>query len=441
VGEFVSQTIGWSPYAAMTWDPIPKTMDFTVISPRIGVSYDLFGNGKTALKVSWGRYYEAEPVMWFAYAQPLIQAHYGFRWWDDNGNQICDDPGVDTYAPDQGYAQFQSQDLEILRQMVASRGDPHQLKAPWNNEFIISVSHELAKNFSVKLAYINKLGRRNEVDANWNRVTKTYVNWLETAPAGFWVPFTTIVPANGAWPEKEVTVYVPTANYDWENIMWGRQSANPYAKRLYNGIELTFDKRYANRWALGGSITYSKSKQQTAWDVNDLINGWGDDINDTPLAIKLYGSFALPLDFMASFIYRHQSGGPLNFGQVFWGKAYDVAIRPPYDWLVAHNCVDWWGDIPVMLEPNGTHRQASWDNVDFRLEKAFRFKLGTFSVFADIYNLLGNKYVYTGLDPWGVWCPTDENTTSGTIEPGYNYQQVTSVAGVRTFRLSARVSF
>jgi hypothetical protein len=94
-----------------------------------------------------------------------------------------------------------------------------------------------------------------------------------------------------------------------------------------------------------------------------------------------------------------------------------------------------------MLEPNGTHRQASWDNVDFRLEKAFRFKLGTFSVFADIYNLLGNKYVYTGLDPWGVWCPTDENTTSGTIEPGYNYQQVTSVAGVRTFRLSARVSF
>jgi len=440
VGEFVAETIGWNPNAKMTWDPISKTMDFVSISPRIGVSYDLFGNGKTALKVAWGRYYEAVPVMWFSNAQSSIQAHYGYKWWDDNGNYICDDPGIDTYYPANDYWQFIEQDPESLRQLVAGKGEQYQLKAPWNNELVVSLTHELAKDFSVKLQYINKLGRKDHWDTMYNTVTKDYLNSLQDAPAGFWVPFTTTVPANGAWPEKTVTIYVPTNDYDWGPVVW-RQATNPYSKRLYNGIELTFDKRYSDGWALGGSITYAKAKQMTAWDPNDSINGWGADINDIPLTLKLYGSFNLPLGFVGSFIYRHLSGGPLNYGGNFWVKSNDVTIYVPDAWLAAHNCVNWWNWISVMLEPNGTHRQASWDNVDLRFEKAFRFSFGSVSIFADIFNLLGNKYVQTGLNPWGVWYPDDENTTSGTIEPNYYYQKITNVTGVRTYKLSARITF
>jgi Carboxypeptidase regulatory-like domain len=440
VGEFVAETIGWNPYAAMTWDPIPKTMNFTSISPRIGVSYDLFGNGKTALKAAWGRYYEAMPVMWFSNAQSSIQAHYPFNWWDDNGNHACDDPGIDTYYPTNDYWQFIEQDPESLRQLVANKGEQYALKAPWNNELVLSVSHELARNLSVKLQYVNKLGRRDHWDTIYDVTTKTYLSSLQDAPAGFWVPFTTIVPAVGNWPQKEVTVYVPTNNYDWGPVV-GRQASNPYSKRLYNGIELTFDKRYSNGWALGGSLTLSSTKSITPYDPNYAVNGWGADINDIPMAIKLFGSFKMPLGFIGSFIYRHLEGGPLNYGGNFWDKTMDVAIRIPTAWLTAHNCVTWWGDIGVMLEPNGTHRQSSWDNADFRLEKAFTFGFGTVGIFVDVSNLLGNKYVYSGLNPGGIWKPVDENTSSGTRTLGAYYQKVTSVSGLRTFRLSARVTF
>jgi Carboxypeptidase regulatory-like domain len=440
VGEVMAQTIGWNPYAAATWDPIPKTMNFVSISPRVGISYDLFGDGKTALKVSWGRYYEAMPVMWFSNAQSSIQAHYGYNWWDNNGNQICDDPGIDTYYPSGDYWQFIEQDPAALRELVAGKGEQYQLKAPWNNEFIVSISHELARDFSVRLQYINKIGRRDHWDTMYNPATKQYLSSIQDAPSGFWVPFTTIVPANGAWPEKSVTVYVPTNDYDWGPVVW-RQASNPYSKRRYNGVELTFDKRYANGWALGGSITYANSKSITPYDPNYAVNGWGADINDVPLAINLYGSFNLPLGFIGSFIYRHLAGGPLNYGGNFWDKAFDATIYVPDAWLAQHNCVTWWNWIGVMLEPNGAHRQPSWDNIDLRLEKAFRFKFGSVSVFADIFNLLGNKYVRTGLNPWGVWYPNDENTTSGSIEPNYYYKKITSVTGVRTFKLSARITF
>lgn len=441
VGEQVAETIGYNPYAANTWVPISKTMDFTSISPRIGVSYDLFGNGKTALKIAWGRYYEAMPVMWFSNAQSSIQAHYGFNWWDDNGNHIPDDPGIDTYLPsDDPGVEFVEQDPASLRQLVAGKGEQYALKAPWNNELVLSLSHALAKNLVVKLQYVNKLGRRDHWDTMYNTSTKDYLNSTQDAPAGFWVPFTTTVPAVGDWPEKTVTVYVPTNDYNWDNVVW-RQASNPYSKRRYNGVELTFDKRYANGWAMGGSITLAKAKQQTAWDPNDLVNGWGADINDVPMAIKLYGSFNLPLGFVGSFIYRHLEGGPLNYGGNFWDKTTDVAIRVPTAWLLAHDCVTWYGDIYVMLEPNGTHRQSSWDNADFRLEKEFRFGFGTVAAFVDVSNLLGNKYVYSGLNPGGIWSPTDENTSSGTRSLGYNYKRITSVAGLRTFRVSARVTF
>jgi hypothetical protein len=440
VGAVMAETIGWNPYAPDTWDPILKTMQNQTLSPRIGVSYDLFGNGKTALKASWGRYYEAMPVMWYANAQSYIQANYGYYWWDNNHNFVCDDPGIDTYLPSGGFWSFVEQDAAALRLLVAGKGEQYQLKAPWNNELIISLSHELAKNFSVKLQYVNKLGRRDHWDTMYNTGTKQYLNSLQDAPAGFWVPFTTTVPAVGDWPEKTVTIYVPTNDYDWDHVVW-RQASNPYSKRLYNGLDLTFDKRYANGWALGGSITYASSKSITPYDPNYAVNGWGADINDIPLAIKLYGSFEMPLGFVGSFIYRHYEGGPLNHGGSFWDKAFDVTIYVPDAWLAEHNCVTWWNWIGVQLEPNGTHRQASWDNADFRLEKEFKFGFGTISVFADIFNLLGNKYVTTGLNPSGVWYPDDENTSSGVRELDYYYKKIRSVSGVRTFKLSARVTF
>ncbi|MEN6559468.1 MAG: TonB-dependent receptor [Acidobacteriota bacterium] len=440
MGEFVAETIGWNPYAAMTWEPMRKTMQTSALSPRIGASYDLFGNGKTALKISWGRYYEAMPVMWFSNAQASIQQNYAYNWWDDNGNHVPDDPGVDTYVPTDGYWSFVEQDLTALRRLVAGKGEQYQLKAPWNNELVVSLSHELVKNFSVKLQYVNKLGRRDHWDTMYDISTKRYLSSLQDAPAGFWVPFTTTVPAVGAWPESTVTIYVPTNDYNWDNVV-SRQASNPYSKRRYNGIELAFDKRYANGWAMGGSITLAKSKAITPYDPNYVVNGWGADINDIPMAIKLFGSFRLPLEFVGSFIYRHIEGGPLNYGGNFWDKSFDVYVYVPDDWLAAHNCVTWYNYIGVQLAPNGTHRQASWDNVDFRLEKQFKFGFGTVSVFADVFNLLGNKYVYSGLNPAGVWYPVDENTSVGTRELDYYYKKVTSVSGLRIFKFSARVTF
>ncbi|MHB8094378.1 MAG: TonB-dependent receptor [Candidatus Aminicenantales bacterium] len=438
VGEEMAKVIGFNPYAPGTFDPFRKTMDFGVISPRAGISYDLFGNGKTAIKVSYGRFYEAMPVMWFSAAQPNIQAIYEYNWFDLNGNMVTDDPGIDRYEPSGGYGQFTRTEEAYLRDQVASKGDPYALKAPYNNEFILSLSHELAKNVAVKLQYINKRGYGDHADVYYDRSTEKYWFSLQDAPAGTWVPFTTTVPGVGEWPTKEVTVYYRSNNAP--ESFW-RSISNPYSKRQYNGVELTFDKRYANGWALGGSVTYSTLKSINPGEPNAFVNGYGYDKNDVPLAIKLYGTFTLPGDFIASFFYRHLEGGTLSYGRNFWDNVMDVTIIAPDNWAAANNVSPYFNEATVMLEPAGTHRGPSYDNIDFRAEKTLRLKFGTVSIFADIFNLLGNRTVNVGQNVGGVWRPDAPGVSSGTRTYDYNYKRITSVTGMRTFKLSARITF
>jgi len=434
VGLEMAKTLGFNPYAADKWDAYKEpTMDIMVISPRIGVIYDLFGDNKTPLKVSWGRLYEAIPA--YRYEGGLPFNYYNFapyNWFDRNGNGIPDDPGIDSYEPANGYQQFVQPEESIIRDMVAGKGDPYAVSSPHYDEILVSLSREVANNLSVKLQYINKVGYGDHAGVQYyDRTNKQYWFSLEDAPAGYWVPFTTVVPAVGEWPEKEVTVYLLSNNAPEK---FRRQIRNPYSKRLYNAIELTIDKRYASGWALGGSVTYSQLKSNNPTDPNRFVNGWGFDGNDMPLAIKIYGSFKLPYQFIGSFIYIHLEGSPLS-------SSSDVRIYAPDSWIAANNVNLSSNGVSVFLEPRGTHRGPSFDNIDFRLEKEFKLKFGTISFFTDIFNLLGNKYVNVGQNVGGNWRPDGPGVSTGNRTYDYNYNKIQSVSGMRTFKLSARFSF
>lgn len=98
--------------------------------------------------------------------------------------------------------------------------------------------------------------------------------------------------------------------------------------------------------------------------------------------MKLYGSFDLPWGLVGSFFYRHANGTPFN---------RTVTIAAPAEWAAANNALTW--DVWVNLEPRGKRRNQSFDNLDIRFEKQFGLPFGKVGLFADIYNLLGNKYL------------------------------------------------
>lgn len=436
IGDYVlTPMFGFNPYGQLSFDGWDDAMGWTSISPRLGASYDLFGDGKTALKVSYARYAEALPVMYFNRVHPHQPTTFGFYWWDLNGNQQVDSPGVDDYT--YRYGNVKAMDLAVNKKQL----DP-DATSPYYNEITASINHELFHDFRVTLQYIYK-DKKNTIDSVlYDPDTDRYWYHYDRAP-DWWVPFTTVVPGIGEFEDQRVTLYFMSLDSPY-NDQFTQLTNVPEAKRTYQALELTFDKRYSNGWALGGSIVYSVTKGNNSgsygavWgfggaynQANWFVNRYGKTANDVPLAVKLYGSFELPYGFVTSFYYTHVEGTPFT---------RTVTVYPPADWAAANNAVPW--STGINVEAPGPRRNQSTDNIDFRLEKEFRLPMGRIGVFMDVFNLLGNRYVYAGVDPGGTWRPAAENTTAGgTFLQGYNYGRTTSVSGTRIFKFSLRFTF
>jgi len=411
------------------WDHI---LEWTTLSPRLGITYDLFGNGKTALTASYSKLSHGLASADFGSLDPFMDHYFDFNWWDLNNNGRLDSPPIDRYQP------IGNSPLEMLR--YEELMDPN-VASPYFNEFTAGIKHELATNVSIGLTYVNKSAKNIFGAGLYDLSSQRWWYTYDQAP-DWWVPFTTIVPKYGDFPEQKVTMYFKSNNapgqqtYKTDNL--------PEAKINYNGVEFSFNKRMSNGWQVGGSVTLSKTEGNTEGPAqgpiyssdfknpNNLVNRMGRTMNDRPVFVKLFGTFSLPLKILASFSYRYNSGAPLT---------RSVAVYPPAAWAAANN-VNRSYTYSIYVEPRGSRRVLPQSQLDCRLEKQFGLgNIGTFGVFVDAFNILGITHVNINLNPGGSWRPTDANTTVGTFTPSGSYGRIASVNGVRMFKFSVRFQF
>lgn len=442
LGEFaITPYIGFNPYAEFDMEGVDDIINWNIITPRIGVTYDLFGDGKTALKLHYGMYGDNIWASLFERIHPLRWNTYYFNWWDENGNGLPDSP----YAGDYYEMNWSwGNPISMLRENWLT-GVATDIKAPYDHQFVAGIDHELFKNFKIGLNYIYKNKKNIIDDVLYDLETGEYwYNPDSEAGSKYWVPFTTTVPAVGtAYPAQTVTMYFLSNDAPATFL----QVANlKEAYRKYSGLEFTFEKRMANGWQLGGSVNYAKSwgNMNGAYgdihattgagnDANWFVNAEGRTADDRPIVLKLFGSFNVPFGFLVSFYYQGYSGAP-------WARS--VEVQAPQAWAEANN-VNFDQTYTVSLEENGARRYYTRHNVDFRIEKEFRFgDTSRLGIFADVFNLLGQTFVNINQNPGGTWSPTDNNSSIGSYVLSGTYKKVTSYTQLtRTVRLSVRFGF
>lgn len=432
LGEtYFEPVYGLNPYGEVAYDTWDNAFPYgTFLSPRLGLTYDLFGNGKTALKASFTRQQESFPTGTFSAMYPLTWRSFTWNWWDDNANGQPDVPGTDHYEEAYG-----DTPLAMISTAYLDAIDP-DIKVPFVDELTLGIEHELVKDIRVSARFIHKDRKNIMGSVLWDKASDRYWYTQDLAPE-WWIPFTTTVPATGSYPAQEVTLYFLSNDAPDQ---FRRLTNIPEAKLKYDSLEIGFDKRLAKGWQLGGSVNYTKSKGNyslgyASWQSqgvfsspNSFVNAYGEMTYSRPLMVKLYGTFMLPYRFLFSFFYTHYDGSP-------WGRT--VTVRPPAEWAAANNAAT--TGYSIYVSPPGTYRNEAADNLDLRIGKDFKLGPGSLEAYMNVFNLLGAYTLTVAKNPAGTWRPADENTTEGTYTVGST--GLRGFAGSRQFRFSLSYKF
>lgn len=420
-----------SPYSSFEIDK-RDILTWTHFSPRLGFSYDVFGEGKTSVRGSWSRYNEYLMIQYFNSMNPLYPRGGAWYWYDDNYNQLPD--VEDKYEvcdlPDSPFG------LDL-----AAALDPES-SAPYTDEFTFGLEQELGKNFSAGITFIYKHKSNIFEDVNDYGLGKDHA-WKGYSPQSpFWEKLTFSDPGDdgmfGTGDDQASTCYAELATSPGDRH-WFYTNLD-VGFRKYTALQFVLNKRMSSRWQLLASLVWSKAwgniggkysetgGASANYDTpNSLIFPEGRLDYDRPLNIKIQSTVFIPLDIILSGYFNHLSGAP-------WARTLWIIIPEDERYLFPGQAYS------VITEESGTRRTAPLTTLDLRLEKKFRLSdsmcLGGY---IDILNVLGWSGYKIDSDPGGYLdC---RNPSSPVFNRYSNYGKITSAYGSRIVKVGLRLTF
>jgi hypothetical protein len=278
----------WAPNRNATFAAVKNVPNWKDIDPRISAAYDLFGNGKTALKGSISRGVRQDSIAIALANNPAttIQTQTARNWTDGNLNRVPDcnllNPAQQG-APDAATALATGQDFcgpwltpAFGTAVPGTTYDPAILDGwgvrPYNWEFSASVQQEVAPRVSVGAGYFRRINGNFQITDN------------EALTAADFTRFNVNLPANGTsrfqLPNVGATV---EGYYDVNRVVAARnvvKDASQLGAQLdhWDGVDINADVRMSNGLRLQGGLSTGK----TTTDNCDIIDDAPEILGGNP---------------------------------------------------------------------------------------------------------------------------------------------------------------
>ncbi|MGE3188934.1 MAG: carboxypeptidase regulatory-like domain-containing protein, partial [Vicinamibacterales bacterium] len=372
---------------------------WTDVSPRLGATYDLMGDGRSVLSASYSIYFgQMAPGQLSNELAATGAVFVRYPWTDLNGDEFVQANELDYSRILSRSAAYNPANPSNF--LSPGTVDPN-IKNDRTREFIVGFDRQVGPTMAVGASYIwRKYDRFNWQD----RVGLTSADYVP-------VNYTATTCPAGARCDT-VTYYQPSIPLPSAFI----RTNVPDRWRDYNGIELTFQKRYANRWSMNASYAYNDAVD--TWDSPAAYedptctvtscpgsqiyapesSGSGIDniFTNAKWLVKLGGQYTLPYDINISGFYNARQGYPFPQG-----------IQSP-------NRANSAGQAVVLLDPFGDVRLPNLQTLDFRLDKSIKVASMTLRPSMEVFNL-GN--VNTVLAQRRNQNASNANNISGIVAP------------------------
>ena len=296
------------------------------LAPRLGAAYDLWGNGRLKVFGSWGLYYD-----WTKYELP--RGSFGAETWciyyrglettNVGSLNLSNMPGADLWVSqgscrDRRVASFQEEidpDLEPMRQSSTSAGIEYQLAN--NSVLTVHYIHNDLLETIEDVGFLNAQGDEGYLISNPGK--------------------------------RQAAIQFPTGETPLGQPI-------PRPKRLYDALEVGYNRRFANNWFVSANYTLSRlygnyaglassdeittpttgvtsatAQQQAgsiarpggnvnrAWDLDELLYDSHGNLDvvgrlatDRPHVVKLYGAYQFPFGTQVGAFFYGGSGTPIS---------------------------------------------------------------------------------------------------------------------------------
>jgi len=429
---------------AIVFPETPGVTGYKDLSPRGGVAYDLFGNGKTAVKVNFGKYLEpTSNNNNYTLSNPITRiATTTTRTWTDANNNRTPDCNLrlntaQDLRPDGGdfCGAMNSATFGTTAQTTANI-DPKILNG-WSVrsndwQWGASIQQQVLPRVSVEVGYFQRWLNNFTVTDN-----------QAVGPADF-TPYSITAPADPALPDGGG--YVVDGLYNVIPSKFGQTSNNiTLAENFgeqyqrYKGLLFNVSARFASGVQFQGGINTGKTVQDncdvraqvpeltTVAGVSPAVNVGNPNCHADPGFITkatALGSYTIPkVDVLVSGTLRSDQGGALTATWNAPVALVSAALGRPA--AVAGTTV------PITLVKPGEVWGDRVNALDLRFAKILRFGHARYNVGIDIINATNSDAILT----------YNQNYNPTPATPAQRWLAPTSVLTPRFFKVGAQIDF
>ncbi|MQA29199.1 MAG: TonB-dependent receptor [Luteitalea sp.] len=411
-------------------------------NPRLGASYDLFGNSRTALKVALGRYVAKTNVDVANQLNPITTSvnNAGRSWVDGNGNYVpdCD---LGDFAANGECGALDNQNFGRNNPAATSWAD--EVRDGWgvrdyNWELSGEVQHELTQGLSLTAGYYRNTGGYYRNTDSKQRVT----NNLAVGPADhdtfcIMAPSDPRLPGGGGYQVCGLSAIKPERFGQVQNLV---ESASTYGTdtRVNHFMGVGLNARFGNGIRVGGGFDTGRSVKDQCFAVDApgltsySVGVFGPQTDTTidgrqtcrvitpfkaQTQLKVNGTIPLRAGFVVSGVYQDMSGPAIE--AVYAATTAEVASSLGRNLAGGARTVN----VPLVLPQ--TVFEGRTRRLDLRLTK--------------IFQLTSRVRLQANLDAYNALNSSAVQTVQTTFGP--NWLTPTTILDPRILQISGQLSF
>jgi hypothetical protein len=404
--------------------PAQSNLDWKDITPRFGAVYDLFGNGRTALKVSLNKYLLGQTLNGLGSSpNPFNQLVLTTtKSWNDRLYPVGD-PRRGNFVPDCDLlATGPSGECGAMSNSAFGTSEPGDLFDPdlltgWGNrnynwEFSAGIQHEIIPRVAIDVGYFRRWF------GNFQATDNLLLGPEDFDAFSLTIPVDPRLPDGGGQTLGSLYNVKPEKFGEEQNL---NTLSDKYGKQIehWNGVDFSINARLQNGITLRGGVATGKRVEDNCEVVaklpemlveDDRPSQWCHREEPFLTQIKASGIYTIPrIDVLLTASFYSNPGGDITANYTVNNaiRAASSTLTRPFSGGASNITVN-------IAEPNQWRIERT-NQLDFRVGKILRFANYRATINLDLYNALNTDAIRTTNNSYSSWLAGGPRPTAAIL--------------------------